>query len=77
MPESKKNEIRNILIEMFEGRKMNARQLRDDLYEDLCESERIRWASLNFDFGNEQNILIELKDGAKFEIFIMKTDREI
>lgn len=77
MPKSKKNDIRDILVEMFEGKKMNAQQLRDNLYEDLCESERIHWVSLNFDSGNEQNILIELKDGAKFEIFIMKTDRKI
>ena len=77
MPESKKNEIKKILIEMFEGKKMNAQQFRDNLYEDLCESKRIYWASLNFDSENEQNILIELKDGSKFEIFIMKTDREI
>ena len=77
MSELKKNEIRKILIEMFEGEIMNEQQFRDNLYEDLCESKRIHWSSLNFDSGNEQNILIELKDGAKFEIFIMKTDREI
>ena len=61
---------------MFE-KEMGVKQFRDMLYEDLCESKRVQWASMNYDAGNEQNILLELKDGTKFQIFIVKTDRQI
>ena len=77
MPEAVKNEIRDALMEMFERKNVDVQQLRNRLYEDLCESKRIPWSSLNFDSGNEQNILIELKDGSKFEILVIKTDRDI
>lgn len=54
---------------------MEVKCLRDLLYEDICDSSRIRWVSLDFESCNEQNILIEVKDGTKFQIIVIETDR--
>ena len=56
---------------------MKTKQFRELLYEEICESSKIQWVSMNYDLGNEQNILLELKDGTKFQIFIIETDRSI
>lgn len=52
-------------------------KFRDKLYTMLCKTKKLKCASIGFDFGSEQCILVELVDGSKFQIIIVTTDRMI
>jgi hypothetical protein len=56
---------------------MDAERFRNKLYKILCEAKKLKWATVTFERGNNQCLLVELVDGSKFQIIIVTTDRKI
>ena len=56
---------------------MNETQFRDKIYKILSKSKKLKWVSMTFEEGNEQCILVEMSDGSKFQIVVVRTERKI
>lgn len=56
---------------------MNETQFRDKIYKILSNNKKLKWVSMAFEMGNEQCILVEMLDGSKFQIVVLKTERKI
>jgi hypothetical protein len=56
---------------------MEVAEFRDRLYKVLCKAKKLKWATVTFERGNNQCLLVELVDGSKFQIIIVTTDRKI
>lgn len=56
---------------------MNVTQFRDKIYKILSNNKKLKWVSMTFERGNDQCILVEMSDGSKFQIVIVRTERKI